>query len=219
MQWVPTFGRQRHRLDPGSQTGTGYGDRFVGNGAGGSTIVIEGSGALADALRAASIEVGRPTTVVVADIVTTATPFEQITDDQFDAAWERPMQAAIAAFQGAHRARHERLIAIVPTIGMSGAPTLAHVAATAEAIRVMVKSAARQWGADGMTVNCIALAPALFGIDVAAVGEVSLAPPALAGAGSVADDVVPLIRMVASADAHHLTGATLTADGGVWMTA
>jgi len=29
---------------------------------------------------------------------------------------------------------------------------------------------------------------------------------------------VPLIRMVASADAHHITGATLNADGGLWMT-
>lgn len=174
---------------------------------------------LADALRAAAVEVECATTVVVADIVTTATPFETLTDEDFDAAWEQPMRHAIVAFQRAHRADHARLIAIVPTIGMSGAPNLAHVAATAEAIRVMVKSAARQWGADGMTVNCIALAPELFGIDPAAVGEVSLAPPALAGRGTVVDDVVPLVRMVASADAHHLTGATLTADGGVWMTA
>ena len=100
---------------------------------------------------------------------------------------------------------------------MSGAPLLGHVAATAEAIRVMVKSAARQWGADGITVNCIAVAPALFGIDPTAVGAVSLAPPALAAPTSVIDDLAPLIRMIAGADSHHLTGATLTADGGVWM--
>ena len=182
-------------------------------------MVIEGTGPLADALRAATIEVGCATTVVVADIVTTPKPFESLTDADFDAAWEQPMQAAILAFQRAHQAGHPRVIAIVPTIGMSGAPSLGHVAATAEAIRVMVKSAARQWGADGMTVNCIALAPTVFGIDAAAVGEVSLAPPALRSAGTVVDDIVPLIRMVASADAHHLTGATLTADGGIWMTA
>lgn len=184
-----------------------------------SAVVIEGTGALADALRSAGLEAECETTVVVADIVTTATPFEALTDDDFETAWEQPMRNAIGAFQRAHHAGHERLIAVVPTIGMSGAPLLGHVAATAEAIRVMVKSAARQWGADGMTVNCIALAPALFGIDPADVGEVSLAPPALAGAGSVAEDVAPLVRLVASADAHHITGATLTADGGVWMTA
>ena len=185
---------------------------------GAANIVIDGSGALADALRAAEICVERPTTIVVTRIATDAKSFDSLTDADFDDAWERPMQEAIESFQAAHRARHERLIALVPTIGMSGAAGLAHVAATAEAVRVMVKSAARQWGADGMTVNCIALAPELFGIDPAAVGAVSIAPLALAGKGSVADDVVPLIRMVASADAHHMTGATLNADGGLWMT-
>ncbi|MCU1396851.1 MAG: hypothetical protein JWM34_5279 [Ilumatobacteraceae bacterium] len=181
--------------------------------------MIEGSSALAEQLRAATIVTESATTVVVADIVPTPVPFVDVTDAQFDAAWEQPMRAAILAFQRAHAAGHARVIAIVPTIGMSGAPQLGHVAATAEAIRVMVKSAARQWGADGMTVNCIAVAPELFGIDPASVGETSLAPPALASKGSVVDDIVPLIRMVASADAHHITGATLTGDGGIWMTA
>ena len=189
----------------------------MGN-AGAANIVIAGAGPLADSLRAAAIVVERPTTVVVARIATAAKPFDELTNADFDDAWEQPMREAIESFQQAHRARHERLIALVPTVGMSGAAGLAHVAATAEAVRVMVKSAARQWGADGMTVNCIALAPELFDIDPAAVGAVSLAPLALAGKGSVVDDIVPLIRMVASADAHHITGATLNADGGLWMT-
>src|SRR5688572_28683762 len=106
-------------------------------------------GPVAEALRAADVTVELPTTVVVARIATASKPFEELTDDDFDDAWEQPMREAIAGFQGAHRAKHARLIALVPTIGMSGAATLAHAAATAEAIRVMVKSAARQWGADG----------------------------------------------------------------------
>lgn len=179
--------------------------------------MIEGEGVLADALRSASPVVDNAATVVVASIDPRSIPFDQLTDDDFDVAWEQPMQAAIGAFQRAHLAGHARVIAIVPTIGMSGAPTLAHAAATAEAVRVLVKSAARQWGADGITVNCIAVAPILFGIDGGAVGSVSLAPPALASAGDVVSDIVPLIRMLAADDAHHVTGATLTADGGVWM--
>ena len=182
-------------------------------------VVVDGEGVLADAIRSARPQGECTTTVVVASIATRATAFEALTDEAFDAAWEQPMQRAISAFQAAHRAGHHRLIAIVPTIGMSGAAGLGHAAATAEAIRVMVKSAARQWGADGMTVNCIAVAPELFGIDAADVGTVSLAPPALPASGTVAEDIVPLIRLVAATDAHHLTGATLTADGGVWMTA
>jgi 3-oxoacyl-[acyl-carrier protein] reductase len=185
----------------------------------GIDVVVDGTGVLADALRAARVTGEHATTVVVAAIATEPIAFEELTDAAFDAAWEQPMQHAITAFQRAHHAGHQRLVAIVPTIGMSGAPGLGHAAATAEAIRVMVKSAARQWGVTGMTVNCIAVAPALFGIDPGAVGAVSIAPPALSTIGSVADDIVPLIRLLASADAHHITGATLTADGGVWMTA
>jgi 3-oxoacyl-[acyl-carrier protein] reductase len=127
------------------------------------------------------------------------------------------MRNAIAAFQRAHAEHRERIIAVVPTIGMSGAPGCAHAAATAEAIRAMVKSAARQWGADGITVNCIAVAPELFGIDPATVGTVSLAPGALATTGAVGTDVAPLIRLLGSDSSHHITGSTLTADGGVWM--
>lgn len=183
-----------------------------------SEVVVEGTGALAGALRSVHLMTECATTVVITDIATQACPFVDLTDDAFDAAWEQPMREAIGAFQRAHRAGHARLIALVPTIAMSGAPGLGHAAATAEAIRVMVKSAARQWGADGMTVNCIALAPELFGIDPSTVGAVSLAPPALSGTGSLVEDIVPLIRLVSSADAHHITGATLTADGGVWMT-
>ena len=182
-----------------------------------SVVIIEGVGPLADELRTAGLTSACPTTVVVPGFDSAARPFENLTDDEFDAAWEQPMQLAILAFQRAYQAGHERIIAIVPTIAMSGAPALAHTAATAEAIRVLVKSAARQWGADGTTVNCIAVAPQLFGIDPLAVGSVSLAPAALASHGSVINDLVPLIRLLSSPDAHHLTGATLTADGGLWM--
>ena len=182
-----------------------------------SGVTIHGDGALADSLRAAGMRSDCATSVVIPTILCIAKPFVELTDADFDAAWEQPMRQAIVAFQQAHRAGHTRIIALVPTVGMSGAPRLAHTAATAEAIRVMVKSAARQWGSEGITVNCIAVAPELFGIDASVVGAVSIAPAAFATRGSVIDDVVPLILLVGSADAHHLTGATLTADGGVWM--
>lgn len=179
--------------------------------------VITGSGPLADELRRIAPFTECATTVVVVEASTTPIAFEALTDADFDASWEQPMRRAIAAFQDAHRAGHRRIIAAVPTIAMSGAPGLAHVAATAEAVRVMVKSAARQWGGDGVTVNCVAAAPELFGIDASSIGAVSLAPPALASPASVATDVVPLIEFLGSMAAHRVTGATMTVDGGVWM--
>jgi NAD(P)-dependent dehydrogenase (short-subunit alcohol dehydrogenase family) len=78
---------------------------------------------------------------------------------------------------------------------------------------VLVKSAARQWGSDGITVNAVAVAPRLFGIDEAVAGAQSIAPPALAEGG----DPAAVITFLCSAAAGGVTGTTITADGGVWM--
>ncbi len=74
-------------------------------------------------------------------------PFESLTEDHWDAAWEQPMRATIEALPRAHHDGVRRIVVVVPTTGMSGGSLYAHVAAPAEAVRVLVKSAARQWGA------------------------------------------------------------------------
>ena len=51
-----------------------------------------------------------------------------------------------------------RIVVVVPTTAMSGGSHYVHTAAAAEAIRVLVKSAARQWGERGVTVNAVAVA-------------------------------------------------------------
>jgi 3-oxoacyl-[acyl-carrier protein] reductase len=111
-----------------------------------------------------------------------------------------------------------RVVVVVPTAAMAGAPGLAATAAAAEAQRQLAKSVARQWGSDGLAVNIVAadlaaLAPA--GVDLPAV---SLSPPAL-GPDAVTDlaGIARLVSLVASGEAAALTGATLSADGGIWM--
>ena len=139
--------------------------------------------------------------------------FHALTDEQFDAMWEQPMRSVITQVIEARNAGATRIVLVTPTIGMSGAHHYAATAATAEAVRVLVKSAARQWGPDGITVNAVAVAPRLFGIDEALVGSVSIAPPALGGHG----DPASVIAFLCSAGAAGVTGSTITADGGVWM--
>ena len=73
---------------------------------------------------------------------------------------------------------------------------------------------ARQWGADGITVNCVAPSPELLGLEA---GEMALSAPALGRAGDPEADLAPIVAFLCSAGSHFLTGATLTADGGVWM--
>ena len=182
---------------------------------GGDLVEVVGSGRLADDLRAQRIVSERRLTVVVASITSSPSSFEAITEAQFDAGWERPMQEAIDAFARAHDAGRERIVAVVPTIGMSGAVANAAAAATSEALRALVKSAARQWGSDGITVNCVAVAPELFGIGADQVGVVAIAPPAQPAPSAA--EVAAALRMLGSEDATAITGATLLVDGGVWM--
>jgi len=77
---------------------------------------------------------------------------------------------------------------------------------------------ARQWGEDGISVNVVALDLAVLAPTTADLPPVSLSPPAL-GPGAVGDlaAVGRLVTWLASDGASALTGATLSADGGIWM--
>jgi 3-oxoacyl-[acyl-carrier protein] reductase len=143
----------------------------------------------------------------------TARPFDSLTDDEFEAAWERPMRGTISAMQEAFRSGAKRIVVVIPTVAMSGGVGFAHVAAPAEALRVLVKSAARQWGAQGVTVNAVAVANDEFVDDPDAVGPTSIAPAALAGSSDARD----VIEFLCSDGSGQMTGQTLTVDGGVWM--
>ncbi len=132
-----------------------------------------------------------------------------------------PLRAALLTFQAAFDAfaaggSGGRIVAVVPTFALSGAASFTLQASAAEGIRALVKSAARQWGADAITVNCLAVdGEALLDQHVAG-AEVSLAVPALV-AGDPADDLAPAVDWLASHDAHFVTGQTLVLDGGTWM--
>jgi NAD(P)-dependent dehydrogenase (short-subunit alcohol dehydrogenase family) len=109
---------------------------------------------------------------------------------------------------------------VVPSISMAGAAGYAMLATVAEGIRVLAKGCGRQWAKDAVTVNIVATAPHHWVSTTA--GEAlskafSLSTPAFGGPGEIADDLAPLVSLLASRDAHFLTAATLVADGGLWM--
>lgn len=176
------------------------------------TVEVVGRGELADSLRGRVASDVEATVIVVAGRAR-AVRVSDITDDEIDEQWERPMQDLISGLQGAHARGAQRIVVVVPTTGMSGGAEYSATAALAEAARVLVKSAARQWGASGVTVNAVAVDPQTFGIDPAKSGPVSIAPRALEGAV----DPTATVQWLCSAAAAHVTGQTVVCDGGLWM--
>jgi 3-oxoacyl-[acyl-carrier protein] reductase len=166
---------------------------------------------------------GGPIDIVVhaaiPEVAFEAIDFDQVDDTRWDAVWEATMGGAIHVLQlgfAQMQGRGGRFVFLTPTVSMSGAARLVPYTTAVEGVRLLAKSAARQWGPDGITVNCIAPAPEHVPIGVAST-EVSLAPAALGGPGDATADLGPIAVFLASDDAHALTGTTLCADGGVWM--
>ena len=201
----------------------------------GRTIAVTGAGSrLADGIAAALVASGANVLagldhvsvaldgVVYAampDVAYERVPFHEVDDARWDAVWEQTMRDAIAVLQAGYRAMRERggaFVMITPVIGMSGAAELGPYSAAVEGVRLLAKSAARQWGADGVRVNCLAPAPEHVPIGVGS-GVLALSPPALGGPGDVEADLGPIVAWLLSDDAHFVTGVTLCADGGVWM--
>jgi 3-oxoacyl-[acyl-carrier protein] reductase len=142
-----------------------------------------------------------------------------VDDDAWRSVWEDVMTTTLGLFAAAHphlAGRDGRIVVAVPAVGLSGAAGLCPLATTVEGVRLLAKSAARQWGGDGITVNTLVVAGEHLGLDPAAGGAMSLAPPALGGVGDPAADIGPVVEFLAGEGAHFLTGATLVLDGGVW---
>jgi meso-butanediol dehydrogenase/(S,S)-butanediol dehydrogenase/diacetyl reductase len=200
------------------------------SGAGGTVQRIVDSfgseAAVAEALSDAESALGGIDQVVhawVPDTVMSGASFMSL-DEQ---AWADGCEAALSgAWWLARQAiplllkTHGSLVFLVPTIGMSGAAEYSMLASVAEGIRVLAKGCGRQLGTEGVTVNTIATANALWmpPDDAKTVtGATTLSTPAFGRSGDAADDLAPLVALLGQSEAHFVTAGTVVADGGTWM--
>ena len=151
---------------------------------------------------------------------TVAAPLLDTDPNDWDARGERLAREALITLQAAHDVLTEagggRIVIVTATAGISGAGALVPYLTAVEGVRALAKSAARQWGDRGLTVNTV-LVP-LEMIDPDAGPLVSFLSPAARGRPpTLLDDVASAVAWLAGPTGTHVTGATLVVDGGSVM--
>ncbi len=113
-----------------------------------------------------------------------------------------------------------RLVWILPTTALGGAAGYVGVGAAGEGIRALAKGVAKQWG-PRCTTTVLAVSPTMLFDGVGPDDEGSLSPPALGRpedpAIHVATAIASLVDLLADPRNRATTGATVVADGGIWM--
>jgi NAD(P)-dependent dehydrogenase (short-subunit alcohol dehydrogenase family) len=115
-----------------------------------------------------------------------------------------------------------RIINFASLLGEVGGQLAVDYNAAKEAIRAITKTAAREWGHDGILVNAIApgaASPVYLRYreahpEAAARGEAAKPIPR---AGDPEEDIGGVALFLASDDSKYLTGHTLFVDGGAWL--
>jgi NAD(P)-dependent dehydrogenase (short-subunit alcohol dehydrogenase family) len=152
-------------------------------------------------------------------------PFSELDDDTIDLTIESGLYGTIYHMQEAfpHLKVHGgSIINLGSREGIFGGLNMSIYAATKEGIRGLSRSAAREWGRDGVRVNVLcpaALSPVAANYLDSHPDEAKmyLAQTSLGYFGNSLKDIGPVAVFLASAEARYVTGQTINADGGQMM--
>jgi NAD(P)-dependent dehydrogenase (short-subunit alcohol dehydrogenase family) len=147
------------------------------------------------------------------------------TDEIIDLCFDTGFRGSFRFMQAAYphlKASRGNIINIASGAGLEGLEGQAAYGAAKEAIRALSKSAAREWGRDGINVNIIC--PLANSPGVASMLESApemerrmTAGQPLGRIGDCEADIGPVAVFLASEDSRYVTGHTLPADGGSSM--
>jgi len=118
-----------------------------------------------------------------------------------------------------------RIVTFGSAMGFTGAPGYGPYSAAKEGVRSLTRTAAREWGRDGITVNCVCpasvahrLAPGDEGVRARAFAQMYEDHP-LGRDGDPEADIAPVVAFLLSDASQYMTGQTFMVDGGGIMRA
>ena len=127
------------------------------------------------------------------------------------------MQAVLPFMQAQGRGR---IVTFGSAMGQTGAPGYGPYSAAKEAVRSLTRTAAREWGRHGITVNCVCpasvahrLPPSGDGARAQAFAAMYAEHP-LGRDGDPERDIAPAVAFLLSDASRYVTGQTLMVDGG-----
>ena len=158
------------------------------------------------------------------------TPLLEVTESDMDLLFDTGPKGALWLMQAAHPPMADRgwgrMVTMATSMGLTGAPGYGPYAASNEAIRSLTRTAAREWGGNGITVNCVLPASATHRNPVddsdahrRAAFDAMYADNPVGRDGDPVTDIGPAVAFLLSDSSRYVTGQTISVDGGGIMRA
>ena len=153
-------------------------------------------------------------------------PLATVGDEDVDVFYRSGVQGTLWGMQAVYphmqRARWGRIVNVASAAGITGMPGYGAYNASKEAIRALTRTAAREWGRDGIVVNCFCPgAASKRGLDAAARNDDAhrefMRDHPIGRQGDPEDDIAPVVLFLCSDACRYLTGQTLMVDGGAFL--
>jgi 2-hydroxycyclohexanecarboxyl-CoA dehydrogenase len=151
-------------------------------------------------------------------------PVAEVSEEDVDVFYRSGVKGTLWAMQAVYPHMKAqgwgRIVNFASSMGITGGSGFAAYNASKEAIRAVTRTAAREWGADGIVVNAIAPAAATHHGEVGRESEgyrIFIENCPMKRQGDPELDIGPIAWFLCSDASRYLTGHTFMADGGAFM--
>jgi 2-hydroxycyclohexanecarboxyl-CoA dehydrogenase len=151
-------------------------------------------------------------------------PMADVTEEDLDVFYRSGVKGTLWAMQAVYPhmrdQRWGRIVNFASSMGITGGRGFGAYNASKEAIRALTRTAAREWGGDGICVNAIAPAAATHHGDAGKESEgyrQFIANCPMGRQGDPELDIAPIAWYLCSDASRYVTGHTFMADGGAFM--